>query len=150
MQRCFFALCFFAFATTLAAAERIDAQTWRKVKTFDMPQLQQADVMPPGRVLGVRFNYRHAELRELHPHWYLGSIWRVVRDDEKAEFMHVNVMVHENDVEAFKAITTDFHSDRKYLVYGQASEYRYSHFPFLRLIGTKVKREKRGAVTVSW
>lgn len=138
------------FLSPAIAAEKFDSRTWKRVKTYDMVGLQQLDTFAPGKLLGVKFNYRNADVRELHPHWYLGSIWRVVRDAEKAQFMHINVMIREDDLAAFQAITTDFHSQRKYVVYGEALHYRDSTFPFLRLIGTKVKRGRRSDVTVSW
>jgi hypothetical protein len=136
--------------SSAAAAERFDQRAWRRVRVYDMPELQKLDTLPLGKIIGVRFNYRHSDIRQPHAHWYLGSIWRVVRSDEKAEFMHVNVMVPEAELAAFKTITTDFRAQQKHVVYGEALHYRESTFPFLRLIGKKVKRDKRGAVTVTW
>ena len=136
--------------TNASAAERFSARAWRRVKVYDMPDLKKAEPLPVGRIIGVRFNYRHSEIRQPHAHWYLGSIWRVIRDPEKAEFMHVNVMVPENALAAYEAITTDFRSRRTFVVYGESLRYDQSDFPFLRLIGTKVKRLKRGTVSISW
>lgn len=132
-----------------SATQRIDQRTWRRVKTYEMADLQKLDPPPVGRIVGVKFNYRHTDIREPHAYWYLGSIWRVVRTSEKADFMHINVMVPEADLEAFKRITTDFQSSRTYIGYGQILYYQGSTFPFLQLFGTKVRHVRHGVV-VGW
>lgn len=138
------------FLATTAFADHFDRKAWRAVKVYDMPQLAKLDPPPLGHIVGVKFNYRHQHIEQPHAHWYLGSIWRVLRDAEKADFMHINVMVRESDLAAFEAITTDFHSTKTRVVYGEPMYYGQSTFSFLRLIGTKVKRGPRGSVTVSW
>ncbi len=138
------------FFSTNAFAERFDRKTWRAVKVYDMPQLAKLDPPPLGHIVGVKFNYRNEHIEQPHAHWYLGSIWRVIRDPQKADFMHINVMVRESDLAAFQAITTDFRSTKTRIVYGEPMYYGESTFSFLRLIGTKVKRGRHGSVTVSW
>lgn len=133
-----------------AFADQFDRNTWRRVKVYDMPQLEKLDPPPLGRIVGIKFNYRHEHIEQPHAHWYLGSIWRVIRDPHKTDFMHINVMVREADLAAFEAITTDFHSAKTRVVYGEPMYYRESTFLFLRLIGTKVKRGRNGRVSVSW
>jgi hypothetical protein len=136
--------------SSTAFADQFDRKTWRAVNVYDMPQLQKLDPPPLGKIVGVKFNYRHEHIEQPHAHWYLGSIWRVVRSEQRADFMHINVMVRESDLAAFKAITTDFHSTRTLLVYGEPMFYRESTFSFLRLIGTKMKHGRNGRVTVTW
>jgi hypothetical protein len=143
------ALCYCAVSPA-RAAQHVSKQQWRRVKVYEMPDLQKLDPPPLGKIVGVKFNYRHTDISQPHAYWYLGSIWRVIRDPEKADFMHVNVMVAEADLPAFKAITTDPHSQRSYVVYGEVLYYRESTFSFIRLIGTKGKRDRSGNVTVSW
>lgn len=135
---------------TTAFAEQLDRKTWRAVKVYDMPQLAKLDPPPLGHIVGVKFNYRHEHIEQPHARWYLGSIWRVLRDGQKADFMHINVMVRESDLAAFQQITTDFHSTKTRVVYGEPMYYRESTFSFLRLLGTKVKHGRNGSVTVSW
>ena len=136
--------------SSTAFADRLDRKTWRAVKVYDMSQLQKLDPPPLGHIVGVKFNYRHEHIEQPHAHWYLGSIWRVIRDQQKAEFLHIDVMVPEANLAAFEAITTDFHSMKTRVVYGEPMYYGQSTFSFLRLIGTKVKRGRNGTVTVSW
>jgi hypothetical protein len=133
-----------------ALGEQFSRDTWRRVKTYDMPQLQQLDPPPLGKIVGVKFNYRHEHIEQPHAYWYLGSIWRVVRSEQKIDFMHINVMVREADLAAFKAITTNAKSQRTQIVYGEPMYYGESTFSFLRLIGTKMKRDPHGRVTVGW
>ena len=128
---------------------RFDAATWRRVKTYDMQELQKLDPLPLRQVVGVRFNYRHDRIRHWKPNWYQGSIWRY-RREARDEFDYIQVLVAKADLESFKAIASDFNAGREYLVYGQVLKDADANFVFLRLIGTKVKRGARGAVTVTW
>jgi hypothetical protein len=136
-------------AVNTADAERFDARSWRRVKTYDMAKLQKLDP-PIGRVLGVKFNYRHEDIRHLKPNWYYASIWHVVRGQDSAEFMHITVMVPAEALESFKALPADFRSQHTYVMYGEILRDADAGFPFLRAIGTKVKRGKGGKVTVKW
>ena len=139
-----------AFTGTARAAERYDAKTWRRVKTHDMATLEKIDPLPMRQVVGVRFHYRHPDVRHLKPNWFYSSIWSVTRTGNKAEFSHIPVMVAMADVPAFKALPSSPESAGKYVVYGQVLQDSEAGFLFLRLIGTKVKHEKRGRVAVSW
>ncbi|HEX8280048.1 MAG TPA: hypothetical protein VF551_01615 [Chthoniobacterales bacterium] len=141
-----------AFASTSAAvaAERVDARTWRRVKTYDMQTLQKVDPLPRGRIVGVRFNYRHRAIQHLKPNWYYGSIWSFRAQNGRANFDHIPIMVAANAVENFRAITSDSRAGRKYTVYGQILKDSEAHFLFLRLLGTKVRRDARGNAIVSW
>ncbi|MFN2508276.1 MAG: hypothetical protein ABR589_05840 [Chthoniobacterales bacterium] len=132
------------------SAERFPAATWRRVKTYDMSELQKMEPLPMRKIVGVRFNYRHAEIRHLKPNWYQGSIWRYRREGARDKFDHIQVMVAKNDLEPFRAISDDFQAGRQYVVYGQVLEDPDAKFIFLRLLGTKVKRDSKGRVTVSW
>jgi hypothetical protein len=138
------------FLSATAFAEKFDRKTWRAVKIYDMPELARLDPPPLHRIVGVKFNYRHAHIEQPHAHWFLGSIWSVLRSANKADFMHVDVMVRESDFTAFEMITTDFHSTKIRVAYGEPLYYRDSNFLFLRLIGTKVKRRANGNVDVTW
>ena len=133
-----------------AFADRFESKTWRTVKIYDMPELGKLDPPPVGHIVGVKFNYRHERIEQPHISWYLGSLWRVIRGEQKEDVMHVSVMVRERDLAAFKAITTNRNSSRTGVVYGEPEYYRGSGFVFIRAIGTKVKRGKHGIVTVTW
>ena len=135
--------------STAAAAEQIDAKTWRRVKTYDMRALQKLEPLPMRQIVGVRFNYRHETIRHLKPNWFQGSIWRYSRG-ETDDFDYIQVMVSKADVEAFRALPTDFRAGKKFVVYGQILKDQEAGFTFLRLLGTKVQRGKGGRVTVSW
>lgn len=140
---------FFAVAPA-RAAERYDAKTWRRVKTHNMSALEKIDPLPLRQVVGVRFNYRHRHASHLKPNWFYSSIWSMTRDGNRADFSHIPVMVAKADLEAFKALPTSPESAGQYLVYGQVLRDSEAGFLFLRLIGTKVKQEKRGPVAIGW
>ena len=135
--------------STATAAERINAKTWRRVKTYDMRALQQLEPLPMRQIVGVRFNYRHETIRHLKPNWFQGSIWHYSRG-ETDDFDYIQVMVSKPDVEAFRALPSDFRAGKKFVVYGQILKDQEAGFTFLRLLGTRVKRGKGGVVTVSW
>jgi hypothetical protein len=137
-------------ATPARAVERYEAKSWRRVKTYDMAALQKIDPLPLRQIVGVRFGYRHRDIQHLKPNWFYSSIWHVTRDGNKADFSHIPVMVAKADLEAFKALPTDPESAGKYVVYGQVLRDTEAGFLFLRLMGTKVKPEKRGRVAVTW
>lgn len=132
------------------AAERYDAKSWRRVKTHDMATLEKIDPLPLRQVVGVRINYRSADVRHLKPNWFYSSIWSITRSGNRADFSHIPVMVAKGDLDAFKALPTSPESAGKYVVYGQVLKDHDAGFLFLRLIGTKLKHEKRGRVAVSW
>lgn len=135
--------------STAGASERFDMKTWRRVKTHEMTALQKMEPLPLRRIVGVRFNYRSSDIRHLKPNWFYSSIWALTRTGDRADFSHIPVMVAKADLEAFKALPTNPHSGARYVVYGEVLEDMEARFPFLRLIGTKVKQERR-AVRVRW
>ena len=141
---------FLAPLGTAAAAERYDAKTWRRVKTHEMAALAKIDPLPLRQVVGVRLNYRHPNTSHLKPNWFYSSIWSMTRDGNRADFSHIPVMVAKADLERFKALPSNPESAGKYVVYGQVLQDSEAGFLFLRLIGTKVKHEKRGRVAISW
>ena len=143
-------LTLFLAVSSAHAVERYDAKTWRRVKTHDMAALEKIDPLPLRQVVGVRFNYRHPQTMHLKPNWFYSSIWSVTRSGDRADFSHIPVMVAKADLETFKALPTNPEAAGKYLVYGQVLQDSEAGFLFLRLIGTKVKHEKRGRVAISW
>ena len=136
--------------TTARAAERFEAKSWRRVKTYEMAALEKIDPLPLRQIVGVRFGYRHHDIQHLKPNWFYSSIWSVARDGNKASFSHIPIMVAKADLEAFRALPTTPESAGKYVVYGQVLQDSEAGFLFLRLIGTKIKHEKRGRVAVLW
>jgi hypothetical protein len=136
--------------STATAAERYEAKSWRRVKTYDMAALQKIDPLPLRQIVGVRFGYRHPDIRHLKPNWFYSSIWSVTRDGDRADFSHIPVMVAKADLEAFRRLPTNPESAGKFVVYGQVLRDSEAGFLFLRLIGTKVRNEKRGRVAVGW
>lgn len=136
-------------SATTHAAERYEAKSWGRVKTYDMATLEKIDPLPLRQIVGVRFGYRDANIQHLKPNWFYSSIWNVSRSSDKADFSHIPVMVAKADLEAFKALPANAESAGKYVVYGQVLRDSEAGFLFLRLIGTKVTREKR-RVVVAW
>lgn len=128
---------------------RFDAKTWRRVKIYDMPQLKALEPLPLRQIVGVRFNYRQPRIEHWKPNWYRGSIWRYQRKAQD-EFDYIPAVVTKADLDSFKALATDFHAGREYVVYGQVLKDVDANYTFLRLIGTHVKRGSRGSVTVTW
>ena len=130
------------------AAERIPARVWRGVRVYDMQELKKAD--PPMRqFVGVRFNYRRAKIRHLKPNWHQGSIWRYQRG-ARDDFDFIQVMVSTADLPAFQAFPSTLQTAGEFTVYGQILKEVGSNFVFLRLVGTKVLKDKEGNVVVSW
>ena len=115
-----------------------------------MSALEKIDPLPLRHVVGVRFNYRHAQARHLKPNWFYSSIWSITRSGDRADFSHIPVMVAKADLDSFKALPSNPASAGKYVVYGQVLRDTEAGFLFLRLIGTKIKHEKRGRVAISW
>jgi hypothetical protein len=137
-------------ASSISAAERIDAKTWRRVKTYDMPTLKQMEPLPMRMVVGVRFDYRNAKMMHLKPNWFHSSIWHMSRSGNRADLDHIPVMVAKADVPAFQALPTAFEAGRNFVVYGQVLHDADANYIFLRLLGTKAKRDARGNATISW
>ena len=133
-----------------SGAERISARAWRRVKTMDMAELKQMEPLPMRMIVGVRFDYRRSTIRHLKPNWFQGSIWRINRVGDRADFDHIPVMVAKEDVPSFERISTEFQAGRNYVVYGQILKDEDANYIFLRLFGTKVKRDRRGNATVTW
>ncbi|MBA2431263.1 MAG: hypothetical protein H0V56_04015 [Chthoniobacterales bacterium] len=130
------------------AAQRIPAEAWRRVRVYDMQELKNAE--PPLRqFVGVRFHYRHAKIRHVKPTWHQGSIWRYNRG-ARENFDYIQVMVSTADVPAFKAFPSSLDTVGEFTVYGQILKEVGSDFVFLRLVGTKVNRDKAGNALVSW
>ena len=136
--------------SSVSAAERIDAKTWRRVKTYDMPTLQKMEPLPMRMVVGVRFDFRNKDVRHLKPNWFHGSIWQVSRSNGRENLDHIPVMVAKVDVPAFQALPTAAEAGRNFVVYGQVLNDADANYIFLRLLGTKVKRDRRGHATISW
>ena len=139
-----------ATTRTACAAERYEAKSWGRVKTYDMAALQKIDPLPMRQIVGVRFGYRSGDIQHLKPNWFYSSIWNVTRTGNKADFSHIPVMVAKADLEAFRALPTTPETAGKFVVYGQVLKDSEAGFLFLRLMGTKVKKEKGSRVAVSW
>lgn len=122
---------------------------WRRVKTYDMAALKKLDPLPRGKLVGVRFNYRNQMIRHLKPNWYQGSIWRFNRGEHE-DYDYVQVMVSAADRASFAAIPTQMQGRQTLVAYGQVQKDFESSFTFLRLLGTKVKRDGKGDALVSW
>ncbi len=142
-------LAFLVIASTVGA-EKLPATVWRKVKTYDMAALQRAEPLPMRQIVAVRFNYRSKDIRHLKPTWFYSSIWSQRRAGGKVQFDSIPVMVAMSDVAALKAVSTNPQSPESYVVYGQVLEDSEAKFLFLRLLGTKVKRDRRGGATITW
>ena len=139
-----------AGSRTACAVERFHAKSWGRVKTHDMAALQKIDPLPMRQIVGVRFGYRAADIQHLKPNWFYSSIWNLTRTGNKGEFSHIPVMVAKADLEAFRALPTTPEAAGKFVVYGQVLQDTEAGFLFLRLMGTKVKKEKRGRVAITW
>ena len=133
--------------STASAAQRIKAKAWRAVKTYDMQTLQKVEPLPLRQVVGLRFNYRQRDIRHLKPNWFYSSIWSA---NQSGELNSVPVMVSKADLAAFQNLPTDPTSGGKFTAYGQVLRDTEANYIFLRLLGTKVKRDPRGNATVSW
>lgn len=141
----------FAAFSVAQAEERINAATWRKVKTYDMAQLKNANSLPMRRIVGIRFNYRHPAVRHLKPNWYHGTIWSVGSSTAvKAELDYIDVLVSKADLEGFKRLPTNPDSSAPQVVYGQILRDHSAGFTFMRLLGTRVRKDGRGGALIGW
>ena len=139
----------FAIATAARAAERYEQKIWNRVKTYDMGALERIDPLPLRQIVGVRFGYRDASIQHMKPNWFYSSIWSEVRDGNKANVSHIPIMVAKADLEAFRQLPTTADTAGKFVVYGEVLQDSEAGYLFLRLMGTKLKRENR-LVTVAW
>ena len=137
-------------ASPVSGASRIDAKQWRRVKTYEMAALQKMEPLPMRMIVGVRFNYRYATIRHLKPNWFQGSIWHHRQTGNREDLDHIPVMVAKADVSAFERMPTQLQVGRSFTVYGQILKDQDANYIFLRLLGTKVKRNGRGNATVNW
>ncbi|HEV3408960.1 MAG TPA: hypothetical protein VG095_01600 [Chthoniobacterales bacterium] len=126
------------------------AKVWRRVKVYDMAALKAIEHFPIGQFVGLRFHYRHRTIRHLKPNWYQGSLWSLRRQGDRADFDYVQVMVAAADLESFRALPTEVQGTRTFRVYGQVLRDYDAGFTFVRLIGTKVRRDRRGGAVVRW
>ena len=136
-------------ATSVLCAERFDATAWRDVQTYDVPTLKKIEESLIGKVVGVRFNYRHAKIRHLKPSWYQGSLWSFT-PGEKKRFTYLRVVVPKAALPAFETITTDFKSRAELVVYGKVQKDADANFLFIRLIGRNVTLDRSGDAVVDW
>jgi hypothetical protein len=130
-----------------SAAQRIKAKAWRAVKTYDMQTLQKVEPLPLRQVVGLRFNYRQRDIRHLKPNWFYSSIWSA---NPSGELNSVPVMVAKADLGAFQRLPTTPQTGGNFTAYGQVLRDVDANFIFLRLLGTKVKRDARGNAIVTW
>ena len=136
-------------ATSILAAQRFDAATWRNVQTYDVPMLLKQEASLLGKIVAVRFHYRSEKLRHLQPSWYEASIWQH-DPNAKNGFTALRVMVEKKDVPAFKTITSDFNSMTDVTVYGRIEKDPENNLTHVRLLGRKVATDASGNVTVDW
>lgn len=146
----------FAFVVLLGiasranAAERFTRAQWRRVKVYDMEGLKALDPLPLRQYVGIRFQYRQARIEHWKPNWYHGSIGayrRAAQDD----FDYIPVIVSTADLAAFTSLPSDLRNRGSFLAYGEVLKDVDANYTFLRLVGTKVKREGGGRiVTVTW
>ena len=136
-------------ATAAWAGQRFDAAAWRNVQTYDVPTLFNQAPSLIGRVVAVRFHYRSAKLRHLHPSWYEASIWQ---HDPKAKtgYSVLRVLVAKKDLPAFETIASDFHAVTNLMVYARVEKDLDSRSTHLRLLGRKVTTDAAGNATVDW
>jgi len=139
-----------AFVSDAADLAQLDRATWRQVKVYQLRELESLDPPPVGKVVGVKFDYRHERIRQLKPNWYQGSLWQVDWGQGQARFRHVTVLVAADALSAFQALPAEVRSRKPSIAYGQVLLDADAGFPFLRLLGTKVRQEKAGSVRLSW
>ena len=135
--------------TNAFAVQRIDAATWKSVKTYDVPTLLEQEASLLNRIVAVRFHYRSEKLRHILPSWYEASIWQ---HDPKAKkgYSALRVMVAKADVPAFQTITSDFHAMSDITVYARVEKDPDNNQAHLRLLGRKVTLDSAGNATVDW
>jgi len=135
--------------TSILAAQRFDAATWRNVQTYDVPTLLKQEASLLGKIVAVRFHYRSEKLRHLQPSWYEASIWQH-DPNAKNGFSALRVMVEKKDVPAFKTITSDFNSMTDVTVYGRIEKDPENNLTHVRLLGRKAEVDAAGNATVDW
>lgn len=139
----------FAGAINAFSAHTFNAATWRTLETYDVQTLKQKQASMIGKLVAVRFNYRHKKIRHMKPNWYQGSIWHYASGPKKS-FSFVQVMVSKAALPAFKAIPTNFGSQTPTIAYGQVLQDTESSMIFIKLLGTKVIVDDAGNAVVDW
>jgi hypothetical protein len=131
------------------AAHTFNATTWQNLQTYDVRNLKEKQASLIGKLVSVRFNYRHKKIRHLKPNWYQGSLWQYETGPKKS-FSFVQVMVAKDAVPAFKAIPTNFQAQTAKIAYGQVLRDTETGMIFVKLLGTKVIVDDVGNVVVDW
>lgn len=148
MKRVAFAL-LLCLASQVFAAERFTAAAWRRVKVYDMDALKTLDPAPLRQFVGVRFQYRNRGIEHWKPNWFESSIWNH-RRAAADQFDYIPVLVSQADLAAFETLPSNPDASGTRVVYGQILKDYDANFTFLRLIGTRVIRERGSRVVVSW
>lgn len=131
-------------------AQRLTAESFAQVKTYNVSELGKLDRIPANRLIGIRFNYRHERIRKLKPNWYQASLWQYA-PGEKKKFAYVQVMVPQKALEQFKTLPTKFDTGTEHVAYGEIRrDAEATKWRFIRLFGTKADRDAAGNVTLGW
>ena len=129
--------------------QKIDAQTWQAAEKFDATVLSKTPSDHIGKTIAVQFNFRGKDIHHIKPNWYEGSLWQPDVNARKG-FSALRVIVAKEDLEAFKAITSDSTSSRRLTVYGRVEYDAQNNFYFVHLFGNKVAVDSTGNANVTW
>lgn len=141
-------LTIFSFSSVLCA-EQTDSNNVGGVPIYDVVTLKPILEMQIGKLVGVRFNYRHQRIRHIKPNWYEGSIWQS-NPQEKSGYSYLRVVVAKKDRPKFESIPADFTSRDKMVVYGRVSKDREANYVFIRLLGRKATIDSTGKTIIDW
>ena len=135
--------------TSAFAEQRIDAATWKSVRTYDAGTLVKQEGSLIGQIVGLRFHYRSAKLTHFKPRWYQASVWQH-DPNAKNGYSGVRVLIDKKDVAAFETITSDFRSTADLIAYGHVEKDADNNFVQVRLLGRKATLDATGNATLDW
>lgn len=131
-------------------AETITAEAHNKMRSVNVSGFNEDQFLLVGQIVALRFNHRHAEMREVKPGFiecrFGGQIIGAINAVDNA---HVKVWVPAEGLKWLQTVTTRTDSMESYSVYGEAMKDNHGHI-YLRLIGRNIHMQMTGGGEITW
>ena len=138
-----------ALAIEASATGRVDEKNWSAMQTYDVRALEPAMESHTRDFVAVKFTFRGKDIYHMKPNWFEGSIWRQNPENKKG-FSHIRVMISKQDINAFKALTTDSAATQEVTAYGRVLRDFDSNYMFVQVLGVKATPDPKGGMVVGW
>jgi hypothetical protein len=121
-------------AVSASATGPVKGKDWKNAPVYDVTRLASEIPQLLGKVIGIRFVSRGKNITGIRPRWSEGSLWQPNASGKGYSF--VRILVNAEDLEAFKALTTDVHSPQLQIVYGIVEQQPEAGWLYVRLFRT--------------